>query len=72
MVRWNFVLLERELHTKYTVDDPEVAYIPSLPKDLVVETFLPHLIAKCNPLSRVVSSDVSPMWNLGAPNREWR
>ena len=65
-------LLECEPQTKYTMDDPEVAYIPYLPKDLVVDTFLPHLIAACNPLSRVVSSDVSPMWNLGALNREWR
>ena len=72
MVRWNFVLLEREPHTKYTVDDPEVAHIPYLPKDLVVNTFLPPLIAACNPLLRVVSSDVSPMWNLCAQNREWR
>lgn len=72
LASWNFVLPKHEFNMKYTLDqDPIVAYIPDLPKNLVVEHIISCLLAACDPLVRRVSSDVSPMCNLRCLNHEW-
>lgn len=67
---WNFVLPEHKLNTKYTLEDLDVVDIPSLPNDLVMDCNLPRLVANCDPLIRVISSDVSPMYDLCCRNHK--
>lgn len=64
MASWDFVLPKHEPNTKYTIKDPDFAYIPRFPNDLVVNHNLPRLVSTYNPLLRVVSSDVSAMYDL--------
>lgn len=55
MASWNFVLHERKLNMKYTLEDSYGAYIPSLPNDLVMDRIVPRFVVACDPLIRVVS-----------------
>lgn len=69
---WNFVSPVCKRDTKHTIGDPDVAYIPDLPNELVVEYILPFLLPACDLLLKAVPNDVSHMCNLRGCNRDWR
>jgi hypothetical protein len=69
---WNFVLPVCEPDTKHTIEDPDVAYIPGLPNELVVAPILHFLLHACDWLLKVVPNDVSLMCDLRGYNRDWK
>ena len=61
-----------ERDTKYTMEDPYVAYILGLPNDSMVVHILSLLLLACDPLLMAISNDVSPTCDRRGLNGQWR
>lgn len=48
MADWDFLLHACAFDTKHTIEDPCVAYIPSLPNDMLVEHIILLLLLVCD------------------------
>lgn len=72
-MNWNFIVLVNEgPDLTYTIEGLDVAYIPGLPNDLVVQHILSCVLDGCNPLLCVMSYNMTLMCNLCNINNEWR
>lgn len=70
---WNFEAHKYPVKfiIEFTLEDPLVCYILSLPNDLMVKHILPQVLDECNPLKSNTLNAIGIMWDLQLMNHKW-